>query len=366
MRIIGNLEEFVTIDDFHGEEVIVLGAGKDGKAVAQNLCSKGARVVGFIDDSKEKWGRQYYGIPVLPPAMVDVNGKVGVIAIGAFTWLSEEEILNTHLVQSSGFSSANLVLLDKSRFIAERIYQHLMERHIDSRKDVLKIGNLQLPNFLQMGQDIAKTFVVEAADLLLPHYFDDWSLVDEGPYEDAEIVSSREARSPVVLDCGANLGLFSAIAASKGAEVYAFEPIKKSRDVLCRLVDIYPSIKIFPFALSSFSGTVNMSNSGNLGQNKIVHENLGEGVSVICKTLDEFVHEEKLTHIDFLKADIEGAERDMLRGAKYVLREFAPKLSLCTYHLDDDPEVLEAIIKEANSDYQILQKEKKLFAYVEK
>ena len=93
MRIIGNLEEFVTIDAFHGTEVIVIGAGKDGKTAAQKLCSKGVHVIGFIDDSKGKWGRQYYGIPVLPPAMTDANGKVGLIAIGAFTWLSEEEIL---------------------------------------------------------------------------------------------------------------------------------------------------------------------------------------------------------------------------------------------------------------------------------
>jgi hypothetical protein len=62
--------------------------------------------------------------------------------------------------------------------------------------------------------------------------------------------------------------------------------------------------------------------------------------------------------------DIKGAERDMLRGATNVLKTFAPKLAICTYHLPDDPEVLEQIIKEANPKYKVVHIRKKLFAAV--
>jgi hypothetical protein len=81
-------------------------------------------------------------------------------------------------------------------------------------------------------------------------------------------------------------------------------------------------------------------------------------------TLDEFIHEQNLKKVDFIKADIEGAERDMLKGARGVLKEFAPKLALCTYHLPDDPEVLEALIKDANPAYTVAHISKKLFAAV--
>lgn len=80
--------------------------------------------------------------------------------------------------------------------------------------------------------------------------------------------------------------------------------------------------------------------------------------------MDEFIEEKHIRKVDFIKADIEGAERDMLKGAKRVLREFAPKLSICTYHLPDDKEVLEKLILEANSKYRIEHKYKKLYAYV--
>lgn len=85
---------------------------------------------------------------------------------------------------------------------------------------------------------------------------------------------------------------------------------------------------------------------------------------IAITTLDKFVEEEKLTRVDFIKADIEGAERDMLRGATNVLKTLAPKLAICTYHLVDDPEALEKIIKEANPDYTVVHLRHKLFAMV--
>jgi hypothetical protein len=90
--------------------------------------------------------------------------------------------------------------------------------------------------------------------------------------------------------------------------------------------------------------------------------NIREKITIT--SLDKFVTENKLERVDFIKADIEGAERDMLKGATNVLKTFAPKLAICTYHLPDDSQVLEQIIKEANPAYTVVHLRHKLFAAV--
>ena len=56
-------------------------------------------------------------------------------------------------------------------------------------------------------------------------------------------------------------------------------------------------------------------------------------------------------------------ERDALMGARNVIFKFKPKLSVCTYHLPDDPIVLPKIIKKIRNDYTIEMKKGKLYAY---
>jgi hypothetical protein len=80
--------------------------------------------------------------------------------------------------------------------------------------------------------------------------------------------------------------------------------------------------------------------------------------------LDDFVKENKIPQIDFIKADIEGMERDLLAGAKATIAKFKPKLSLCIYHRPDDKQVLTKIIKGICADYKFIYTEKKLFAQI--
>jgi hypothetical protein len=73
-------------------------------------------------------------------------------------------------------------------------------------------------------------------------------------------------------------------------------------------------------------------------------------------SVDQFVSSHHLSKVDFIKADIKGAECLMLTGAVENLRKFAPKLSICTYHQPDDKEIFEGIILKTNPNYVIEHK----------
>jgi hypothetical protein len=61
-------------------------------------------------------------------------------------------------------------------------------------------------------------------------------------------------------------------------------------------------------------------------------------------TLDKFFEHKK---IDFIKADIEGAETQLLEGAKAILSRKTPlKAVLCTYHKHNDAEMLQRTLAE--------------------
>ncbi|MGY4884241.1 MAG: FkbM family methyltransferase [Nanobdellota archaeon] len=165
-----------------------------------------------------------------------------------------------------------------------------------------------------------------------------------------------------VVDAGSWIGDFAAYASKKGANVYAFEPSPDSVKWLKKTAEMNGRITVIPAGLGDKEGVFSFENSGDDAGNKF--DKKGKNKIKIFK-LDNWARKNKIK-IDFIKSDIEGFERNMLVGAKEVLKKDAPLLSICTYHLKDDPVVLKKIILKANPNYKIIQKERKLFAYVKK
>jgi FkbM family methyltransferase len=199
----------------------------------------------------------------------------------------------------------------------------------------------------------------------------------EGPYGyTAENFNVTVKTGDVVIDAGAWIGDFSAYAASRGATAYAFEPTSAIFKELQKTAALNKTLGggggIYPInkglgetecALELFAyNDIKDTGSNTILKTRARSNGFIEKIKIT--TLDNFAHEQNLKKLDFIKADIEGAERDMLKGARGILKEFAPKLAICTYHLPDDPQVLENLIMEANPKYRVKQMSKKLFAAV--
>ena len=241
-------------------------------------------------------------------------------------------------------------------------YYHYLEKEY-SAGDYFNFKGIKIPKLSDSYEK--DVFMQEFLDILLPLLNFYGRHLGEGPYlyHQAQI-----QKGDIVIDAGANIGMFSALASHLGGIVYAFEPVKEIREkYLEKTAQLNPNINIVPLALSNNNSETLIK--GGIGDSSIIFERQKDDTfSEIVKTitLDDWVKQNNIPKVDFIKADIEGAERLMLEGAQWVLKTYAPKLAICTYHLPDDKEVLTNLILQANPNYKIEYAWKKLYAWVEK
>jgi len=53
---------------------------------------------------------------------------------------------------------------------------------------------------------------------------------------------------------------------------------------------------------------------------------------ISATSIDEFVSSKNLKRVDFIKLDVEGAEVEVLKGAKETIMKFKPKMAIAVYH----------------------------------
>jgi len=159
-----------------------------------------------------------------------------------------------------------------------------------------------------------------------------------GAYEPIEVYLLRYLLRPgmVVIDAGANVGQHTLIAAGavgRDGEVHAFEPVPKSfRRLVAHVSEngLAPTVRTNMMALWHQAQTVRL----NLGSDKASNGGYtigvpSEAVDTVTSSgvrLDQYVAENKLNRVDFVKMDIEGAEWFALQGAATVLARWQPTM----------------------------------------
>ena len=162
----------------------------------------------------------------------------------------------------------------------------------------------------------------------------------------------------IVIDCGAHVGIFVDQAIQKGAaQVIAVDPDPTQLECLRR--NFAPEIEtgkvvLVPKAVWSSPGKMTLHiGTENSGMSSLVKHRGGSEIEVDVTTIDDLVAELGLPRVDFIKFDIEGAEREALKGAMKTLTNDRPRLLIDSYHRDDDMVVLPEIIAQAHSDYRL-------------
>jgi FkbM family methyltransferase len=162
-------------------------------------------------------------------------------------------------------------------------------------------------------------------------------------------------KDDIVFDVGSHFGFFSYFALNKGAkEIYAFEPNPHVFEILKKHAELWSDkIKPFEIALYSSNGFLSLSIPNPLAGSATLRE-IGnyEKVKIRTMTLDSFVKEYNIEKVDFIKIDAEGAEREIIKGARETIKKFKPRMAIAAYHLSDDKEVIPELVLSIRDDYK--------------
>lgn len=168
--------------------------------------------------------------------------------------------------------------------------------------------------------------------------------------------SSREEALRDILnltdkECYADLGAYRGDTLAELCRVcggfdtaYAFEPDKKTFAKLCENTKDMKNLTLYPYAL--WDTDTELTFSGGGGRQSALSNN---GYTVEAKALDNVLGDKRITYI---KADVEGAEKEALDGMKNILKEQKPKLSVSAYHRSSDIFGLILQIHSINPDYK--------------
>lgn len=363
-------ETFEAVAPGISRRLVLYGCGVHGGQVLAKLRLAGLEPVAFCDADAGKWGRVRDGVPVLSPGEAGKQyGDDGLFIVAIARYGTDPEALSRDIEKPlAGCGVRRVAYVPDVHETLGRL--DCRERGIDVAAPVLDLGdNVRMPNFF-LDPDWA---IRDSFGFVLSEYFfgKDGKNASEAygePYDRDDGGGLRPGDT--VVDCGANLGIFSAHAAAKGCLVHAFEPVPQTAAGLEATAKLYPG-RVIPhrLAVGAGKGTVGFTTANNalIGNHRLdgPASEADSAVMVDIVDLDGFIADNDIPRVDFIKADIEGEERHMLRGAAGILRKFAPRLAICSYHLPDDPEVIAAVIHDANPRYAIRHVNNMIYARVE-
>jgi len=208
---------------------------------------------------------------------------------------------------------------------------------ISEEGEYLKVKLKDMPDFLYYPKKMALRslyqVITESTDKKQWHYY--------------EIPETQVMVNDVVVDCGAAEGLFSLMVANRCEEVYAIEPLPQFTLSMEKTFSNYNNVHIIPCALSDKTG------SAFIDEHDISSTISSNGsVAVELETIDNLFYRKGIK-VNYLKADLEGFEMDMLNGASETIKHSKPKIAITTYHKAEHADEIRRFLLNIHPDYKL-------------
>lgn len=327
--------------------LVLFGCGTIGRKTAAGLQSLGIEPLAFADNNSALWGKQINGVPVMSPQ--EAYRRFGETAAFVVTiWRGEgPERMRDRVAFLRGLGCKHVSTFGPLYWKYPKVFlphfgaapAHQVHQRADEVLEAALLWEDEASRQEYLSQIRWRLF------------FDFDGLADpvnHPAYFPPDLCSLTP--DEVFIDCGAYDGdtLTSLLEQPQPSfrTVIAFEPDPSSFARLSQKVAALPckdSIILRQAATGASSGRVRFSADGS------PTSTIGSGdIEVDCVTLDEALNGWKPT---YLKMDIEGAELAALRGARKIIEQHAPVLTICSYHQQDHLWNVARLIHSLRPDY---------------
>jgi len=318
-----------------GQPIVVYCAGDRGKYAYFALRDLGYKVIGFADDELSKQGTTFHGLPVFSFKRIPLGSYI-VVAVQ--TAASQKKIMS----RLTSFEAST---------IGEFIYPPVLHR-LDAV-------------FNMFADDWSRDVF---SHVLRAHYEQDAAYF-KVVFEDRQYwcmdYALHSVNNHVFVDAGAYTGDtmadFACKTRGKFQQVISFEPtlelyhkVVTRKDELKRvwgLTDDHFDLVHGGLGESDSTMTLCVKESDTNGAGNSFYniaERKGEEVKVW--SLDSYLQGKPVT---LIKADIEGFEMEMLKGAKETIKAHKPDLAICVYHKMSDLWLIPQFIHELVPEYKL-------------
>jgi len=286
-----------------------------------------------------------------------------------FKWEGDEEIKKVNCHFLDGHSKLpfykNYMELNKdvSYFITEfvdvsyKIFNvYDMDQNLIFSKDIYNNGTKDIREkdtlniFKDYGRDAKLPFGLLGVPLYEIFFGNEYSFADV-----------KVEPNDIVFDIGANVGIFSMMSVhyQKAKTCYSFEPVKEIYDFTNSRSQSTPQIQLYNVAVGATSHESYIDIRYDGVQSKINDHTQGSSSDGLferrlCKVvgLNDFIRDNNITKIDFMKIDCEGNEYEIIEALDLsIVRKFAIE-----FHDNDNKQVSKIVDKLTKSNFKVLMK----------
>lgn len=347
-------------------KILIYGAGSSGIAFLYDLRKIGIEPLYFVDSDEKKINTECEGLKIIAPG--DIFSKTGedfliIVCIntdGKRYCKSFEEALRIgghHAVYDKlkSFGCKNIIDYTYFRrcheFFADEKYNapscsdvYLMEEHEQEISDVYDFMMDSLSK--EVFEKIVRFRLLDDS-IEVPTMSQEKQYFEYGFYE--------KRQDEVFVDCGAFNGISLNTFLQENNHTFDFyygmEPDKANFEKLREYVanmpeDIRKKMYITPKAAWKDHNGIKFYSL--CGPGSFVADIGKETAETV--TIDEMLDGKRVTYI---KMNIEGSEKEALRGAEKSIKQYKPRLAIAGYHRTDDLWKIPLMIKRYREDYKI-------------